>query len=74
MNLCKTNPGKEKQEVEEIRSRKMDLLYAQKSECGILNKQNSHDSMTTGYYDAGKKRVTVTIANKIRKDCKRGLH
>lgn len=29
-----------------------------------------HNSMTTGYRDAGKKRVAVTFARKIRKEFK----
>jgi len=40
VNLCKTNPGKEKQEVEEIWSKKIVLVNDHKSEEGILNKKN----------------------------------
>jgi len=37
VNLCKTNPGKEKTEVEEIRSGKIVLVDIQKSEDEIWN-------------------------------------
>jgi len=39
MNLCKTNPGKEKQEVEEIWSGKIALVNDHKSVDRILKKE-----------------------------------
>jgi hypothetical protein len=40
VNLCKTNPGKEKQEIEEIRSWKIVFVNDQKSEDSIRKKIN----------------------------------
>jgi len=61
VNLCKTNPGKEKKEVEEIKSGKTGLVLALKSEDEIWNMQHAY------HHDA---RVSRCRKEKVSGNCR----
>jgi len=66
VNLCKTNPGKGKQKVNQILTWEIAPVKAQKLGDRIRKKENYQgNSMITVCQDAGKKRVTVTVARDL---------